>query len=267
MIEYELFIERLSNKRCLKSNRKLSKEEFLINKRDFINLYDGIYNDSEYKFIKNVISCLHSNNRDILLLQQNFLDEIQLFFNILLSADNRYIKERTIHLYIFLFWDKLIGDTDFIIKINKNELLYEGQIVDENDKFQKNLLPLISNNCDLIYYDKDKSSIELIEIKNVDLDDRAISQIQRYYRNTNFICETFDHQLSIINLNPTLIIRHENFTQNKNKTSLLEYWQTFPTYFKEILNIYSYEFCQRNKTIKLINLKPKLKSLLKNKKV
>ncbi|MEV9530379.1 hypothetical protein AB0W27_06325 [Aliarcobacter butzleri] len=265
MIEYDIFYERLTTRRCLKSNRVLLKNDYLISSKEFINLYQNIYSESEYQFIKNIISCIHSNNKSISLLDEIFLTDIQLFFNLLITSDKKYTKERVIHLYIFLFWDKLIGDIEFIGKIKKEELLYEGQVIDQEDKFQKNLLPYISNNCDLIYYDYKKSLIELIEIKNVDLDDRAISQIQRYYRNTNLICETIDHQLSILYLRPTLILRHDNLIQNQNKTSLLDYWQTFPTYFKELLNVYSFEFCYKNETLKLINLKPKLKSLLKNK--
>ena len=81
-------------------------------------------------------------------------------------------------------------------------------------------------------YNNENYTIELIEIKNVDLDDRAISQIQRYYRNTNFVCETYQHNLKIVNLKPTLIIRHKNIiTDKKNQTTLLQYWLTFPTYF------------------------------------
>lgn len=264
MIEYELFYERLNNKRCLKSNRILHKDDFLISSKEFVNLYQTTYSESEYKFIKNIISCIHANNRNILLLNELLLNRIQSFFNLLLKSDKQYIKERVIHLYIFLFWNKLTGDTEFINKIKREELLYEGQVIDNADKFQQNLLPKIANNCDLIYYNHKESILELIEIKNVDLDDRAIAQIQRYYRNTNYICETIDHQLSILYLKPTLIIKHENLTPNQTKTSLLEHWQTFPTYFKELLNIYSFEFCYTKETLKLINLKPKLKSLLKN---
>jgi hypothetical protein len=125
-------------------------------------------------------------------------------------------------------------------------------------------LPHISNNCDLIYYEKETHTIELIEVKNVDLDDRAISQIQRYYRKTNLVCETHQHNLRILHLKPTLIIRNKNIGDSKKgQTSLLQYWLTFPTYFRELLQIYSFSYCQDNETLKLINLKPRLKTLIK----
>lgn len=265
MIDFDIFYKRLNARRCLKSNRILLKEDCLISSKEFIKLYQNIYDEYENKFIQNIISCIHTNNRRILKLDEDSLNSIQLFFNLLITSDQRYTKERLIHLYIYLFWDKLKGDIDFLNNIKKDELLYEGQTINCKDKFQNNLLPHIANNCDLIYFNHEKSLIELIEIKNVDLDDRAVSQIQRYYRNTNLICETMEHQLSILSLRPTLIIKHDILIKNETKISLLNYWQTFPTYFRELLNIYSFEFCHIDKTLKLINLKPKLKSLLKNK--
>ncbi len=264
MIEYEVFEDRLKNNKCLKSNLTLNNNEYIVSKKSFSQLYQYIFDEVEYKFIKNIVSCIHKNNRNITLFDSHTLEKVQLFFNILILIGDKYIKEREIHLYIFLFWDKLIWDKELIDNVKKNHFFYEGQIIDENDKFQQNLLPFIASNCDLIYYDNKNNSIKLIEIKNVDLDDRAISQIQRYYRNTNYICETSNHQLNILHLQPTLIIKHENLTQKKAKTSLIEYWQTFPTYFRELLNIYSFEYCKIKGTLKLINLKPKLKSLLKN---
>lgn len=137
------------------------------------------------------------------------------------EEEKKYISEREIHLYIFLFWENLIWDTTTIRNLKKENFFYEGQKIssNRNPNFQDNLLPHISNNCDLIYYNNENYTIELIEIKNVDLDDRAISQIQRYYRNTNLVCETYQHNLKIVNLKPTLIIRHKNIINDKKNQS------------------------------------------------
>ncbi len=263
MIKVDIFDKRLSSKKCLKSNVNLNDDEYLISRKSFPNLYENKCDIKEKPYIKNILSFIHKNNQYILKNMEKDLKLIQMFFNLLFDVGVEYINEREIHLYIFLFWEEIIWDKKIIKDLNRENFFYEGQVRNEEDKFQKNLLPHISKNCDLIYHDKEEYSIELIEIKNVDIDDRAISQIQRYYRKTNQFCENKPHNLKIINIKPTLIINHTNILNKKEKISLLEYWQTFPTYFREFLNIYSFEFCKNNKILKISNLKPKLKSLCK----
>ncbi|MGV6830565.1 MAG: hypothetical protein ACWA5P_03260 [bacterium] len=241
----------------------MSDNEYLISQSSFPNLYHNRFNEEEKNYLKLVLSFLHQYNRCIISLPPIELEKIQKLFNMLIITDEKYINERTIHLYIFLFWDKIIWDKNIIPNLQMENFFYEGQECSTSDKFQSNLLPYISNNCDLIYYNQENHTIELIEIKNVDLDDRAISQIQRYYRNTVNICETHNHQLKIINLKPTLIIKHNNTSYQKNKTTLLQYWLTFPTYFRELLQIYCFEYCKERETLKMIDLKPRLKSLIK----
>jgi len=263
MIQYDIFISRMSKNRCIKNNFRLSKNEYLVSRKSFPNLYDKEFNKQEGEYLKIISSFIHKYNRDILNLPKIELEKIQRFYNTIIISDDKYISERTIHLYIFLFWEKLSWDKNIINTIKKENFFYEGQKINYNNnpKFQDNLLPHISNNCDLIYYNKEHFTVELIEIKNVDLDDRAISQIQRYYRNTNLICETYRHNLNILNIQPTLIIKHEKSTYKKG---LLEYWLTFPTYFRELLQIYSFSYCKKNETLKLTNLKPTIKSMIRN---
>lgn len=263
-MEYNVFTKRLDENRCLKNNFALLSGEHIVSEKSFPDLYSHQYNSSENDFIKNIFSFIHKNNRDILQLDSRFLKKIQSFFNMIIFTSDDYIKEKEIHLYIFLFWENIIWEKDILPNLNKEKLFYEGQTHNSQDKFQSNLLPYITNNCDLIYHDIDTHTIDLIEIKNVDLDDRAISQIQRYYRNTNIVCETYDHKLNILNLKPTLIINHKNISYRKNQTTLLHYWNTFPTYFRELLEIYTFEYCKINETLKIIDLKPKLKSLMRN---
>jgi len=261
MIQYNIFMNRLTQDRCIKNNFRLSNNEYLISSKSFPNLYQRKFDIKEGDYLKVILSFIHKYNRDIINLPLFELNKIQKFYNIILSSEEKYTNERLIHLYIFLFWQKLDWNKNIIKNHNKNNLFYEGQIFDKSDKFQKNLLPYISNKCDLIYYEKAINTIKLIEIKNVDLDDRAISQIQRYYRKTNFVCETYLHNLQILHLKPILIIKHKNII--KDKTYLLQYWLTFPTYFRELLQIYSFSYCKENETLKLTNLKPKLKALIK----
>ena len=272
MIKYDTFIARLRENRCIKNNFILTSNESIISEKSFPYLYQNKFNEEEKNYIKYILSFIHKYNRDILNLEKEELNKIQKLYNLLImtneniTKEKKYISEREIHLYIFLFWENLIWDTTTIINLKKENFFYEGQKINSNNnpKFQDNLLPHISNNCDLIYYNHENNTIELIEIKNVDLDDRAISQIQRYYRNTNLVCETYQHNLKIVNLKPTLIIRHKNIINDKkNQTTLLQYWLTFPTYFRELLQIYSFSYCKDNETLKLIDLKPKLKALIK----
>jgi len=44
---------------------------------------------------------------------------------------------------------------------------------------------------------------------------------------------------------------------------LLKVLQSFQ-YFRELLQIYSFSYCKNNETLKLTDLKPKLKTLIKN---
>lgn len=263
MINVDIFHKRLNTKKCLKNNFNLTEEEYLISKKSFPKLYQNIFDETEKEYIKVVLSFIHKNNRYILNKEKKHLNEVRNFFNLLFKIGDKYIKERETHLYIFLFWESLIWDKKVVKNLDREHFFYEGQIANSEDKFQKNLLPYISNNCDLIYHNNDDSRIELIEIKNVDLDDRAISQIQRYYRTTNLVCETREHNLKILNLKPTLIIKHQSLVYKSGKTPLLQYWLTFPTYFRELLEIYSFSYCTENKTLKLTDLKPKLKTLIK----
>lgn len=267
MIKYDTFIGRLRENRCIKNNFILINDESIISEKSFPYLYQNEFNEEEKNYIKHILSFIHKYNRDIFNLEKEELIKIQKLYNMLIiTSEENYINEREIHLYLFLFWESLIWDTSTITNLKKENFFYEGQKINSNSnpKFQDNLLPHISNNCDLIYYNHDNHTIELIEIKNVDLNDRAISQIQRYYRNTNLICETYQHNLKILNLKPTLIIRNKNIiTDKKNQTTLLQYWLTFPTYFRELLQIYSFSYCNENQTLKLIDLKPKLKALIK----
>lgn len=263
MMNIKVFHKRLNSKKCLKENLDLEETEFLVSRKYFPDLYKFKYNKNEHSYIKTVISFIHKNTKYILDNEKDNLFQIQGFFNLLFKLEKEYIKERELHLYIFLFWEKLIWDEKTIKSFNRSSFFYEGQLISDQDKFQINLLPHISKNCDLIYHNKNNYTIELIEIKNVDLEDRAISQIQRYYRKTNSSCEMIEHNLKILNIKPTLIIKHSNFVYKKDKTPVVQYWLTFPTYFREILDIYSFKFCDKNETLKLTNLKPKLKSLIK----
>ena len=266
IIKYDIFIRRVKANRCLKNNYLLKEDEFIISKKSFPYLYIKKIDNSELNYIKIILSFIHKYNRKIANLEKVELKKVQEFYNLLIiSNQDKYITERVIHLYLFLFWENIICDKPIINNLKKDNFFYEGQKSDIDSKFQNNLLPHISNNCDLIYYEKETNTIELIEVKNVDLNDRAISQIQRYYRKTNAVCETYPHNLRILHLKPTLIIKHKNIINaKKDKTSLLQYWLTFPTYFRELLQIYSFSYCKENKTLKLSNLKPKLKALIKD---
>jgi len=265
IIKYDIFIRRVKANRCIKNNYLLDEDESIISKKSFHHLYKKKIDNSELNYIKIILSFIHKHNRKIANLEKVELRKIQGFYNLLIKSNQeQYIKEREIHLYLFLFWENLICDKQIINNLKKDDFFYEGQKSNIESKFQNNLLPYISNNCDLIYYEKETNTIELIEVKNVDLDDRAISQIQRYYRKTNLVCETYSHNLKILHLKPTLIIRHKNIINaKKDRTSLLQYWLTFPTYFRELLQIYSFSYCKENETLKLTNLKPKLKALIK----
>jgi len=265
IIKYNIFIRRVKINRCIKNNYLLEEDESIISQKSFPNLYQKKINDSELNYIKIILSFIHKHNRKIANLEKTELKKIQKFYNLLIiSNKEQYVKEREIHLYLFLFWENIVFDKPIINNLKKENFFYEGQKSNRESKFQNNLLPYISNNCDLIYYENETNTIELIEIKNVDLDDRAISQIQRYYRKTNLVSETYSHNLKILHLKPTLIIKHKNIINaTKDKTSLLQYWLTFPTYFRELLQIYSFSYCKDNETLKLTNLKPKLKALIK----
>lgn len=268
MIKVETFIERLNANKCIKSNYVLENNEYLVSKKSFPYLYEKEFDKAEKEYIKVILSFLHKNNNEIINIEKENLIKLQKFYNLIMEISEEYINERGIHLYIFLFWENLIWDQNIKKGIKRENFFYEGQVINNEDKFQKNLLPHISNNCDLIYYNDVDNAIELIEIKNVDLDDRAISQIQRYYRATNLVCETYEHNLKILNLKPTLIIkRDDGLVSKKSKTPLIQYWLTFPTYFREILQIYSFSYCRANETLKITDLKPKLKSLVKEQQI
>jgi hypothetical protein len=270
----DLFSVRLSLNKCYFSFENLSNDDFLISKVKFPELYNKNFDQNEYILIKSLLSFFHKENQFILDLDHEKKEKIKLFFNLLFLVPNmQYIKEREIHLYLYLFWEDIIWLGKKNNPFERKYFYYEGKKKEHllNDNFQDYLLPKISKNCDLIYFDKNNNTIELIDIKQISLDDRAISQIQRYYRQTIEICDNTDHMLKINRLIPTLIVNanekiiNPNSKDRKDKITLLEYWLTFPLYFRELLNIYAYEYSTHTKTIKLKNLKPTIKTLLKEK--
>ena len=274
MSKTDLFNVRLRLNKCYFSFISLGSNEFIVSKQRFSNLYNKKYNTVEYTTIQTLLSFFHKENQFILDLSFEKKEKIKFFFDLLfLVPGMKYIKERELHLYLYLFWEDITWIGEKHKSFERKYFYYEGQKKTNliNDSFQNYLLPKISNNCDLIYYNKNSNTIELIDVKQVNLDDRAISQIQRYYRQTIEICDTTDHMLKIINLNPILIINaNENIVDSKkkrrkDKTTLLEYWLTFPLYFRELLGIYAYEYSSHKKSIRLKNLKPTIKTLLKEK--
>lgn len=238
------FLSRLRLNLCIINNIPLNRGDIIILKKEVENLLLNVKNENEKLLVNRIIYHLAENMTEYeKILNQKDKDKIQLFLLRVISK-NKFLDEIALHVFIYLFWDN-IKWIDFHEKIVPSLKLFESTCTDSSNSFCKEVSNNITDTCDIIFYEHSKQRIILCEVKHGNIDDRAVAQIQRYFRKTKQFIELGVYNNSILNVKPMLVC----------KDIPLKRWLTFPTYFRELLDIFTYEVDTVKNELKLINLK------------
>jgi hypothetical protein len=238
------FLIRIRQNLCIINNIPLKRGDTLVLKKTIQNLLSNTINKDEKLLINRIVYTIAYNVNELEKVF-NSQDKIKIQkFLLMVISKSRFLDEITLHVYIYFFWDK-IKWIDFYDNINPNLKLFESFCPDKNSNFCKEVSNNITDTCDIIIFEEDKRRIILCEIKHGRIDDRAVAQIQRYYRKTKQFVELGVYSQTILNVKPILIC----------DSIPLKRWITFPTYFRELLDIFTYEVDIINNELKLINLK------------
>jgi len=238
------FLSRLRLNLCMINNIPLKPSDTIILKKEIKDLLSNTENTNEKLLVNRVIYNISDNMSEYeKILTPNDKEKIKKFLLLIISK-TKFLDEITLHVYIYLFWDR-IKWVDFHDKINPNLKLFESFCNDPDNTFCKEISENITDTCDIVFFEKSKQRVVLCEVKHGSIDDRAVAQIQRYYRKTKQFIELGIYNHSILNVKPMLIC---------DKIPLKR-WLTFPTYFRELLDIFTYEVDIVKNELKLINLK------------
>ncbi len=238
------FLERIRRNLCIINNIPLHIGDNIILKEEIKNCLSNTKNDKEKLLINRIIYTLADNiNEFEIIFTPTDKEKIRRFLLMIISK-SKFLDEITLHVYIYLFWDE-IKWINFYEKINPTLKLFESYCLDKKNTFCKEISENITDTCDIVIFEEDRQRIVLCEVKHGRLDDRAVAQIQRYYRKTKQFVELGVYNHLILNVKPILICNNIP----------LKRWLTFPTYFRELLDIFTYEVDIINNELKLINLK------------
>ena len=238
------FLTRLRSNLCMINNTPLNRGDTIVLKKEIKDLLSNTKNTNEKLWINRIIYNISTNMNEYEK-HFNYKDKVKIKkFLLLIISKKEFLDEVTLHVYVYLFWEK-IQWIDFHENINYDLKLFESYCLDNKNSFCKEISKNITDACDIIFFEKKKQRIVLCEIKHGTIDDRAVAQIQRYYRRTRQFIELGVYKDSILNVKPILICNNIP----------LKSWLTIPTYFREILDIFTYEVDVVKGELKLINLK------------
>ena len=238
------FLGRLRNRRCLIQNIALRNNEKLISYGVVPNLASNTYNKNEKILINRVVYTIaNSINEFQKIFNRSDFRQIKYFLLYVISK-NKYLDEITLHLYLYLYWKDIIW-INYSDKVTPDIKLFESECINPALNFCQEVADNITDKCDIILVENSKRRVTLCEVKHKKLDDRAVAQIQRYYRKTKSFIDLGDYSSQLLYVKPMLIC----------KNLPLKRWLTFPTYFRELIEVFTYELDTIENELKLINLK------------
>lgn len=237
MISSEAVLTALSRRRCIKSQRELGVDEFVISRAAFPALFQGRWDQAESNFINKYL--LPGLTEALDSLDETAVERLEArrFMDLIIDRGRSagVLQEEFIHRYVFEFWNSLWPDDEERIVLN--EKYYKGQLCRqlEPTKFAKNILPKLGNGnalVDILGLGGFKNrNLYVIELKQGGVDDRAIGQILRYYQVVRSLCDRTYHDCDIRRVIPVWIVSEVS----------LQFWDALPTYFREILRMYKLE--------------------------
>ena len=241
------FLNRLRSKRCLIKNIPLHNNEKLISNSNVPNLISNTYNKSEKQLINRVVyTIVYEIEEFQKIFNRSDFRKIKSFLLYIISK-NKFLDEVTLHLYIFLYWKNIIW-VNYDDNIIPDLKLFESECINQSINFCREVSSHITDTCDIIIVENTKKRVVLCEVKHGKLDDRAVAQIQRYFRKTKSFIDLGNYSSTILYVKPILIC----------KDIPIKRWLTFPTYFRELLDVFTYEIDISRNELKLVNLKSTL---------
>ncbi|MCY1006462.1 hypothetical protein OV079_13010 [Nannocystis pusilla] len=171
----EIFAESMRQRRCVVTQARLGPNELVASRSRMPSLYGGRPIADEVKILDYLLQCAHA----VLvcdMLERSHVDTIRRFF--LTIIDNSQLRsERCLHLYLYHFWDQLWRlDSE---GIHLTEKFYEGMSNSQSSRFAERLLPRLCDQearTDIVGFDELGRKLYLVEVKQGELDDRAIGQ-------------------------------------------------------------------------------------------
>ncbi|KLE02195.1 type I restriction enzyme HsdR N-terminal domain-containing protein [Aliarcobacter butzleri] len=237
-------LERIRKNLCIISNIPLKIGETIISKVEFQNFLSNTINKKEKLLINRIV---YTFARDIREFERIFnstdKNKVKKFLLMIISK-TCFLDEITLQVYLYFFWDELKWH-GFYEEIKPDIKLFESLCLDKENSFCKEVSENITDTCDIVIFEEERQRVVLCEVKHGTIDDRAVAQIQRYYRKTKQFIELGVYSNSIINIKPILICNNIP----------LKRWLTFPTYFRELIDVFTYEVDMIENELKLINLK------------
>lgn len=226
MLNIETTKRLILERKCLQSTIALASDERLLSRSHFSKLYTGEYSKEENRFIEQFIGQIP----DLVSLKNEFIrEEVRSFMEIVIR-NGRIHNEEFVHRYIHEFWEHISKAT--LKRIEFTERFYKGQSQDQESDFYVGFVrKVVEGNDhipDILAYSSDNGGTAwIIEIKNDDLDDRALGQILRYYQRGRSIADRQKFGIGIKNVVPMIICYKGN----------LNFWDAIPYHFREILEI------------------------------
>jgi hypothetical protein len=251
MISLETLQRLLTERKCPCTLLPLSPDEYVVSRKSFPKLYGGGRGDSESKFISAIFdhipSVLSSQS------ESDVRDCIRGFMQLVLRNGTMH-SEDFLHRYIFEFWGEI--EHPFTSK-SITESYFKCQDRDStNSDFFRHLVRKIYQSGktvpDIIACTR-SSEIFVIEIKNAELDDRALGQILRYYQIVRSTCDRSFFDKSAWKITPILIAT----------AGRLDFWDSLPMHFREFLEIFFWQTTSDGR-INLIDGKASLRESAKS---
>ncbi len=218
--------------RCAITEAPLSAGDYIVSKARFPRLYGGGKDVKEAAAIAEVLSVLGE-----LLFGADFKrdhGEDARRFLLRVNTNGYFRSERSLHLYVYHFWSHLWlpGEDPLVLQ----ESYYEGRypLHPGATLFARKLMPAICSDgirLDIVGLGGESGrDLYIVEMKDGELDDRAVGQILRYYSHVRSQCDRLFHDCDVRRIVPILVVSNVR----------LEFWRAIPTHFRELLQIFSY---------------------------
>jgi hypothetical protein len=232
MLSFATVLRLVQERKCIKSARPLELGEFVVGRLAFPLLYGGGSNSRESDFLLEIFSHIPA----LICLDDGIRNEIRDFMQIVLRNGSMH-SEDFLHRYLYEFWADIDRpNASFAMQ----ESFYKCQGDSSNSVFMQEVVKRVherGKNVPDILGRSNTGSVLIVEIKNEDLDDRALGQVLRYYQLVRNACDRYFVNLASCNVVPILIA----------PSCSLGFWNSIPFHFREVLEIYYWRISSEGK--------------------
>ncbi len=223
MLSFDTLCRLINERKCVKSARALELDECVVSRSAFPRLYGGGSEDKESDFLLEIFSHIPS----ILALDSGLRGEIQAFMQIVLRNGSMH-SEEFLHRYLYEFWEEIERPHH---GLEMKESYFKCQGSTASSSFLRDVVRRVhekGTNIPDILGCTNSNSVLIVEIKNEELDDRALGQILRYYQVVRNTCDRYFVNRDSCRVVPMLIA----------PGCSLGFWNSIPFHFREVLEIY-----------------------------